>query len=304
MRLFIKIILTIIGFCCSFSMHSQELEATVKVNHQQIQGTSVSVFENLENLLNEFLNERKWTNMQFKRHERIHCNFNITVSKYEEGENRFECSLVVQSNRPVFNSSYTTTVFSTKDNHFNFTFQEFDKLDFRVDVIDNDLTALMAYYAYLIIGLDMDAMSPLGGTEYLQIAQNIVNNAQGLTVSAKGWKAFDDDKNRYAIIHDYLDSGMEPFRQMQYQYYRQGLDTMAENAERGRGEITKSMDLLKQSKENKPMSMLPQLFTEFKRDELVSLYEGKGNSSDKEGIYEILMKINASQSSYWNKLKK
>ena len=284
-------------------MQAQELDAKVSVNHQQVQGTSTSIFENLETALNEFINERQWTNMQYKRHEKIACNFSITITKYVESENKFEGSLVVQSTRPVYNSNYTTVVFSTKDANFNFNFQEFDKLDFRPDVIDNDLTALIAYYVYLIIGMDMDAMSPKGGTEYLQIAQDITSNSQSLTTSAKGWKAFEDPKNRYAIITDYLDSGMEPFRMMQYSYYREGLDVMVENVDRGRAGITKAMGLLKQARENKSMSMLPQLFTEYKRDELVSIYHGKGTPQNKQEIYETLTKINASQGSYWRKLK-
>ncbi|HRF86028.1 MAG TPA: DUF4835 family protein [Alloprevotella sp.] len=296
--------LTVLSFVlsiCFSGIYAQELDARVTVNHQQIQGTNVSVFENLQTALTEFLNDRQWTNMQYRRNERINCNFNITVSKYVESENRFECSLVVQSTRPVYNATYTTTVFSMRDPNFNFTYQEYDKLDFRPDLINNDLTAMVAYYAYLIIGLDMDTMSPKGGTEILQIVQTITNNAQSLTT--KGWKAFEDSKNRYAVINDYLDSGMENFRQMQYKYYREGMDVMAENAERGRAGITGAMTLLKEARTNKPMSMLPQIFTEYKRDELVSIYKGKGAPKEKESIYETLMGINASQSSYWNKLK-
>lgn len=285
----------------SLSLNAQELDARVSINHQQIQGTSTSVFENLETSLTEFINERQWTNMQYKPSERISCNFNITVSKYIEAENKFECSLYVQSSRPVFNSTYTTTVFSIKDPNFNFTYQEFDKLDFRSDVIDNDLTAMMGYYVYLLIGLDLDTMSPNGGTEVLQTVLTITNNAQNL--ASKGWKAFEDSKNRYAIINDYMDSGMDVYRQMQYKYYREGLDVMAENSERGRAGITDAMGLLKQAKENKPMSMLPQIFTEYKRDELVNIYKGKGTSTEKESLYELLMSINASQSSYWNQMK-
>lgn len=299
-----RYILTLILLVCSFyRLGAQELDARVTVNHQQIQGTSVSVFEKLESSLTEFLNDRQWTNMQYQRNERIRCNFNITVSKYVESENRFECTLVVQSSRPVFNSTYTTTVFSTQDKNFFFTFQEFDKLEFRPDVIDNDLTALVAYYAYLIIGWDLDTMSPNGGTEILRMAQTVTNNAQNLTTSMKGWKAFEDGKNRYAIINDYLDSGMDDFRKMQYKYHREGLDVMAENVERGRAAISDAIGLLKQAKSNKPMSMLPQIFTEIKRDELVSIYQGKGTGKEKEDIYETLMGINASQSSNWNKIK-
>ena len=297
----------ILLFICSLigiqQAHAQELDAKVSINHQQVQGTSTNIFENLETALTEFINERQWTQLQFARHERIACNFSITVSKYTESENKFEGSLMIQCTRPVYNSSYTTVVFSIKDANFNFNFQEFDKLEFRPDVINNDLTALIAYYAYLIIGMDMDSMSPKGGTEILQMAQNVANNAQSLTTSAKGWKAFEDSKNRYAIINDYLDNGMEPFRMMQYTYYREGLDVMAENVERGRAGITKAMDLLKQAKDNKSMSMLPQIFTEYKRDELVNIFHGKGTPQNKEKIFGTLMSINASQASYWRKLK-
>lgn len=282
---------------------AQELDATVSINHQQVQGTSAGIFDNLKTALTDLLNNRQWTNQQYSKSERIRCSFNITVSKYISSEDKFECTLTVQSSRPVFNSSYTTTTFSTQDKNFFFTFKEFDNLDFRADVIDNDLTAMVAYYVYLIIGIDMDSMSPLGGTEPLRVAQTIVNNSQSLTTSAKGWKSFDDGKNRYAIINDYLDSGMEVFRQMQYKYYRDGLDAMAENVERGRAAVTEAIAMLKQAKDNKPMSLLPQLFTEFKRDELVNIYQGKASAKERETVYETLMGINASQSNYWNKIK-
>ncbi|MBR1733031.1 MAG: DUF4835 family protein, partial [Alloprevotella sp.] len=129
----------------------------------------------------------------------------------------------------------------------------------------------------------------------------IVNNAQSL--SSKGWRAFDDSKNRYAIINDLLDNGMEPFRQMQYKYYREGLDTMAENADRGRAAVTESMELLRKARENKPLSMLPQLFTEYKSDEIVNIYKGKGTAKEKESIIELLSGINASKISEWNQMK-
>jgi len=197
-------------------MKAQELEAKVNVNHQKINQSSTAVFDDLQQQLTEFINTRQWTNMQFRKNERIRCTFNIIVNKYNESDNSFECTLSVQSIRPVYNSAYTTTAFSIQDPSFNFRFQQYDKLEFRPDVIDNELTALIAYYAYLIIGIDNDTMSPLGGTDALTVAQSIVNNAQSFP--SKGWKAFDDSKNRYAIINDMLDSGMEPFRRMQYKY--------------------------------------------------------------------------------------
>lgn len=278
----------------------QELNARVSINHQQVQGTSTSVFETLQTTLTQFLNERQWTEMQFKRNERIDCTFSITVKKYSTADNSFECTLNVQSTRPVYGSNYTTTTFAFADPNFNFNYQEYDQLDFRPDVLDNNLTALLAYYAYLIIGIDMDSMAPLGGTEYLQMAQTIVNNAQSLPF--KGWKAFEDQKNRYAIITDLLDGGMEPFRKMQYTYYREGLDVMSENPERGRAGITKAMGLLKQANQNKSMSMVPQIFAEYKRDELVSIYKGHGTAKEKDDIVETLSRIDPSQNTYWRQL--
>ena len=132
-------------------------------------------------------------------------------------------------------------------------------------------------------------------------AQTIVNGAQSFT--SKGWKAFEGNKNRYALINDYLDGGLETLRQLQYQYYRNGMDEMATNAERGRANITTALELLKKAKEDKPMSSLPQLFTEIKRDELVNIYKGKGTANEKEAIYEMLMSINPSQSNYWRRIR-
>lgn len=294
------LIMVLLALGTGMPAHAQELNARVNVNHQQIQGTSTSVFETLQNSLTQLINEKQWTNLQFKQQERISCTFNITVKKYKQEDNSFECSLMVQASRPVYNSNYTTTTFSFNDPDFNFTYQEYDQLEFRPDVIDNNLTAVIGYYVYLIIGFDMDSMSPLGGTEEFRTAQTITTNAQGL--QAKGWKAFDSSKNRYAIITDLLDSGMEVFRKMQYTYYRQGLDVMSENAERGRTGITEAMTMLRQAKDNKSLSMLPQIFTEYKRDELLSIYKGHGAAKEKAEIVETLSRINASQSSYWRQM--
>lgn len=303
MRLVLRLTFFFIAcFATAVPASAQEIDARININYKKIQGSSTSVFETLKTALTEFINERQWTTLQFKRNERISCNFNITVNVYDEAANSFECALMVQSNRPVFNSNYTTTVFSTNDPNFNFNYQEYDQIEFRPDVLDNNLTAVIAYYVYLMIGMDLDTMSPLGGTELLKMAQNIVNNAQSLNY--KGWKAFEDSKNRHAIITDMLDGGMEPFRRMQYSYYREGLDVMAENAERGRAGITAAMELLQKARENKSMSMLPELFTEYKRDELVGIYnKEKANAQERLTVSEILSRINPSQNSYWRKMK-
>lgn len=286
----------------AWSMQAQELEAKVTINHSQIQGTDASVFDNLQQTLEQFINDFQWTNLQFQKNERIQCNFNITVTKYDKSSNLFTAKALIQANRPVYNSSYTTVLYNNTDNDFNFEYAEFDQLSFNEETVDNQLTALAAYYAFLIIGLDLDSFSPMGGEDVLQRCMNLANNAQNLQFT--GWKSFDNDRNRFAIINDYLDGAMAPFRQLQYDYYRKGLDEMANNVERGRTEVTTAIEQdLKKCHEDRPMSMLPQIWTDYKRDELANIYKGKGTQKEKESVYNILFSINPSQNNAWEKIK-
>lgn len=289
--------------CCSPSaISAQELQAKITINHAQISGTEKGVFDNLQQTLQQFVNNRQWTHLQFQKNERIICNFNITVTKYDRDQNLFTCKALIQANRPVFNSAYTSTLYNNVDDNFTFRFAEYDQLEFNEQQIDNQLTALFAYYAYLIIGIDLDSFAPKGGEDILQRCMNLTNNAQNLDYL--GWKAFSDDRNRYAIISDYLDGALEPFRQLQYDYYRKGLDEMANNAERGRTEITAALETgLKKAKENRPLSLLPQIWTDFKKDELANIYRGKGTQKEKESIYKLLFSINPSQNKYWDQVK-
>lgn len=284
-------------------IHAQELQVKVSVNHSQIQGTDASVFENLQQTIEQFMNERSWTDLQFQQNERIQCNINLTVNKYLRDENRFECTALIQANRPVFNADYTTTLYNNRDASFNFNFQLFDQLNFAEENIDNQLTALLAYYALLVIGIDLDSFSPMGGTDVLQRCLVLVNNAQNLGFT--GWKSFEDNRNRFAIINDYMDESLKPFRQLQHDYYRKGLDEMANNSERGRTEITAALENdLQQAHENKPLSLLPQIWTDYKKDELSSIYKGKGTQKEKQRIYDLLMGLNASQNNSWELITK
>ena len=296
------IILFFILHSSFFISNAQELNCKVKVTHTQVQGTNTSVFETLENVLNEFMNNRAWTELQFAQNERIECNMTINVKQYKQDENAFQCELLFQLNRPVFNSTYNTIVISMRDNQFNFQYKEYEPLDFNINNMDNNLTAMLAYYAYLFIGLDLDTFSPLGGTDVLRQAELIVNNAQ--TMSETGWKAFENNRNRHGIINDYLDGSMEPFRQLMYKYHRLGLDEMSNNVDRGRTAITESIEMLKEAHSNKPLSDLPQIFTDYKRDEIVNIYRGQhGTANERESVYNILSELNASQNREWTKIK-
>ena len=301
MRLIIFIILSLFSLA-SFQSEAQELQAKITFITSKVGTTDKSVFDDLQETLEQFINDRQWTDLQFQKNERIVCNFNITINKYDKTSNLFECSAIIQANRPVYNSGYNSTLYNNTDGDFDFEFAQFDQLDYNDETIDNQLTALIAYYAYLIIGLDLDSFSPMGGTDILEKCLSLVNNAQNLDYS--GWKSFDSSRNRFAIIDDYMSEAMKPFRQLQYDYYRQGLDEMASNVERGRTNITTALEeCLKKAHSDKPLSLLPQIWTDYKKDELASIYKGKGTSKEKETVYDILMGINASQSTSWDKIK-
>lgn len=292
----------LLGIACKEQVAAQELNARITINHSQIQGTDNAVFDELTQTLTQFVNDRQWTNLQFQKNERINCSFNITVTKYDKSSNLFTCKALIQASRTAYNSSYTTTIFSNQDNDFNFEYAQFDQLQFNEEQVDNQLTALFAYYAYLIIGFNLDTYAPMGGEDVLQRCMNLANNSQNLNYT--GWKAFDNERNRFAIINDYLDGAMKPFRQLQYDYYRTGMDEMAANAERGRINISTALEKdLKKCHEDRPLSRLPMLWTDYKRDELANIYKGKGTQKEKETVYDILFTINASQNNAWQKIK-
>ncbi len=297
------IVIFISSFLCASAMGSaQELDAKVNINTSQVENTKKEVFEKLKTTITDFLNNHKWTELSFKDGEKIQCNFNITVNTYSPTDNSFTCTLLMTSTRPVYNSSYTTTAYAINDEAFNFTFNEFDQLEYQPGQISNNLVALLSYYAYMIIGMDMDTMSPMGGTDFFHTAEDIVSAGDGL--GFPGWKAFGDNKNRFALLHDYIDGSMEPLRTFNYVYHRKGLDVMAEAPDSARAAILSGLELLEEAHNAKNMTHVVLLFTEYKRDELVNIFSGKGTSEEKEKAYEILFGIDASQNAKWEKIKK
>ena len=292
-------------FCLAFLLmpfkaQAQELNPTLTVNTSKIQGTDKDVFKSLENAIKEFLSQQVWTDYQFTDKERIQCNFNLIVNKYEAQSGKMECELTVQSSRPVFGSTYNTTVFNFRDTEGELNYTEQDRIEYSSGITpDNNLTAILAYYCLLIIGLDFDTMSPSGGTDILRQVENIAASAQSL---GSGWRSFDTKANRYSIINDYMNGNMSAFRQLQYNYHRLGLDDMSANADRGRATITQSLNLLQQAKQAKSTSALPTLFTEIKKNELISIYSA-GIDKEKQTVKNLLSQINPSLSNDWNTIK-
>jgi phosphopantothenoylcysteine decarboxylase/phosphopantothenate--cysteine ligase len=280
------------------SAEGEELNAKVTLNASKVQGSDTEVFEQLENSLSEFINNRKWTANTYEEEERITCNFTFIVNSYSN-DGSFDCSLMVQAARPVYGSSYQSTLFMYEDKSIKFTYQPFDRLEFIEDNLDNNLTAVVAFYVYMIIGMDMDTMGELGGSEWLNKSLNIANNAQNL--GDAGWRAGSGNSNRYSIIDDYMNGAMEPVRKLMYRYHRLGLDTMYRNADNGRKEITESFDLLKKAYEDRPLAYFTKLFTEYKVDEIVNVYS-KCTAEEKKSVVEILSSINPSLSTEWDKI--
>ena len=277
---------------------AQELKANVTLNTEKIQGTNTEVFDVLKTSLDEFINNTKWTNFEYEEFERISCNFAFVVESYSE-DGSFGCTLMVQSLRPVYGSSYSTPVFKYQDNEIKFKYMAYDRLEYREDNLDNNLVAVIAFYANLIIGMDMDTMGELGGSEFLNKAMNIATGAQSL--GSTGWQAGTSTRNRFTIIDDYLNSSMIAVRQMMYQYHRHGFDIMFREPDRGRETIAKSLELLQEGYQERPLSYFPKLFTEYKQDELVNIFS-KGAPKEQKKVVEILSGINPSLSSSWDKI--
>lgn len=295
-------VLILACLCLPFGAGAQELNCKVRVNHSSVQGTNTSVFETLEEALTEFMNNRAWTQLRFAPGERIDCTLSLTVKKYKAQDDRFECELLWQLNRPVYGSSYNSTTFSMRDQSFQFNYKEYDPLEFNINTLDSNLTAMLAYYAYLFIGLDLDTFSPLGGTDVLQLASQVAQSAQSL--AEPGWKAFDDDRNRHAIITDLLEPSLEPVRQFLYKFHREGLDIMSTSADQGRKAAKEALKLLAEAHSNKPLSALPQIVTDFKRDELVNIFKGRGTAEERSAVHDLLSDLNPSQNREWAKMKK
>ena len=281
---------------------SQELEVRLNINHAQIETTRTEVFDALQLKLTEFLNNHKWTEIPFRENEKIQCNFNITVNTYNQEENYFECSLLMSSSRPVYGSNYNTVAYSVNDGDFAFNFSEFDQLEYQENQIDNNLVALLSYYAYMIIGMDLDTMAPMGGTDCFHIAQDIAT--AGESMGYPGWKTYGDSGNRYALLNDYMDGSMEVMREFNYVYHRKGLDRMSEAPDSARATIVEALDMLHEANRAKNMTLVAQLFTEYKRDELINIFSKKGTKEEKDKAYEILFAIDASQINNWEKIKK
>lgn len=295
-HLIIVFFLLIPGF-----LFGQELKCNIQVISEQVQGTNKKVFETLQNAMYEFMNNRNWTNHVYTNEERIECNMLINIQDYSGSD--FKGTLQIQARRPVFNSSYNTVLLNYLDQNFQFSYIEYESLEFNETSFTSNLTSLMAYYAYLILGLDYDSYSLKGGTEFLRKAETIVSNAQ--SAKEKGWKPYEasNNRNRYWLIENLLDDKYASIREFNYKYHRLGLDRMADRVNDGRSEIAEDFKLLQQVYRSKPdpyMHVLKVLF-DAKSDEWVNIFS-ESFPEEKTRVARILKEIDPSNAAKYQKI--
>lgn len=282
------------------SVKSQDLNARVQILAPQIQSANKRTLEVLENSIKDFLNTRQWSVNVLKAQERIDCNFVITVTDWD-GSSSFKAEAQIQSSRPIFNTSYNSTVLNIADKNFDFNYSEGQSLEFSDQNYIGNLSSLLGFYAYIITGLDYDTFSKFGGTTYYSKAQNVLNNAQ--SAPNKGWKAFEDLKNRYWLIENLTNKTYNPIRESFYILHRMGLDLMADNASKSRKTIISILPLLEKIDKQKQGSMLNQVFFTVKADELINIISA-ADPQEKMKAYNILIEIDPANSSKYEVLKK
>lgn len=279
-------------------LHAQELRCNVTVTAQSIQGANPQLFRTMQSDIYEFINNRKWTEHTYTYDEKIKCNILIRLDE-QLSNDEFRGSIHVQLTRPVFGSGYETTVLNIKDNDFRCRYVEFQSLEYNETSNRDNLTNILAYYVYVILGFDYDTFSPEGGTPYFEKAQAIVNNSQNAT--EKGWKAFEGERNRYWLTENIMNRANADFRGVIYKYHRQGLDLMAQKTEEGRANIAQALRDIQKVFRRRPSSYILQMFFDAKTDELVNIFS-KSYPDERNRVVAILNEVDPSNGSKYKRI--
>ncbi len=306
MKLFIMkkyFFLIITLFCLSpISVEAQELKAKVSVNSDRIQGTNKTIFASLELALTNFINNQKWGSATFAPNEKIDCSFALTIVTVN-GDNNFSAELLVQAQRPVYNSTYNSSLIRFRDTEINFEYQENAPFQLVGNTINNNLIATVAFWSNLILALDFDSFSPKGGSVFYRQAQSIAMQAQGAG-GWNGWAAFDKSNNKHGIITSFTDETMSPYRDLWYTYHRKGLDEMSTNPDRGRATILNALPALDELRKNpRVATVLLQMFADTKLDEIISI-SSKASADERKTTYDLLKKVYPAMSTQLEPLKK
>jgi hypothetical protein len=278
---------------------SQELNCNIQLNSDRIQGSNKSVFNTLQKSISEFINNRKWTDGTYANSEKIDCSMIIIVNSVEN--DMYTCEIQIQSRRPVYNTSYNTPLFNYRDTRFNFEYKEFDQLELNENTLNSNLTAVLAYYAYIIIGFDLDSFSRLGGSPYFQAAENIVNSAVGSNYA--GWADPKSSRTRYTLVNNLMDDTFKKFRNYFYEYHRLGLDEMASNLVNARARIYEGLPILREANRARPSAVLISTFLDSKTDELINIFK-KASSAEKTEAVKILTDVNPTLTNRFEEITK
>lgn len=290
---------------CTSLLSAQEINCNVTVNSDKIEGSNKQVFQTLQQSIEEYINTSKWTNMTFSETERIECSMLIVVGSVSDG--LYNCEMTLQSRRPVYNTGYSTPVLNLRDKYFNFTYQEFDRLDYQQSTFTTNLTALLAYYCYLVIGMDLATFSRMGGQGCFEACEAIALTCQSASMTEgeqSGWLAFDrasGNKNRYAIISNLQDAAFKPLREYIYEYHRLGLDQMASNVANGRARIAEGLEVLHKAQTARPATYIVSVFLDAKADELADIFHG-GTDTEKQQVYDLLMRIDPTRQNTYDRI--
>ena len=278
-----------------------ELNCEVEVNSTKINNANKDIFNDLKQAVNDYMNTTKWTNAIFSTNEKIYCKLLITLDSWDDATGLMKGDLQIQSQRPVYNSSYTTALINFKDTKVNFNYEVGQQLVYSELEMRDNLTAILNFWAYMIIAIDFDSFELNGGDPYYDRAAEIVRLAQSSNES--GWKAFEDNTNRSAVLSAYTDKGTSPIRQILYDYHRMGLDQMVVTVDKGRSAITHTLENLAKIYDVAPLSVCLTMFKDAKLDELINIYS-KANMSEKETVYEMLYQVYPSETNRLDQIKK
>mgnify|MGYP002128505623 FL=1 len=276
---------------------AQQLNCSVVINAQKVTNTNQQLIKNLEIALNEFVNKTDWTGQTLKQNERIKCSMFITLSSVNSDQ--FSGTIQVQSSRLIYNSTYSSPVFNFNDKDFNFRYVEFENLIFNPSVFESNLVSVIAYYSYVILGLNMDTFVPFGGNAHLETAQNILNVAQ--QGGYKGWSQSDGIQNRFFLTNDLLSPTFAPYRQALAEYH-QGLDLMSTDLKSAKEKIKAAILNLSKINQTRPNAFLTRVFFDAKADEIASIFSG-GPSITIADLVETLNKISPMNASKWSQIK-
>jgi hypothetical protein len=290
-----RILCLLVSFLLFPSLWAQELRCSILLTNQQVQGTNRQVFQTLQNAMNEFLNNKSWSGYKFNTIERIECNMLFNITDYSG--DRFKGTLQVQVRRPVYNSSYNTVLLNYTDNDIEFTYVEFEPLEFSETSHLSNLTSLLAYYAYMILGFDFDSFGLKSGTEFFQKAEKVVLNAQN--APERGWRSGESTsrRNRYWLINNILNEDFSPARTFFFEYHRLGMDVMYDRIAEGRIAIAESLNLLQELYRNRPDPFMHffQVILDAKSDEFVNIFQGSPED-EKRRVVALLNQIDPNHS--------